>query len=149
MTATGLPTRQQTTTEPPRSVRTATNIMYVLIGLALVRPIAFVVVVIASLARGNTIGREAMPLFAMALAVIVVGWFYLMLIRKARKGRRWAWITLLMMLGLLAVVGFLVMTAVSDGAAIGMVMTAVPLILIGLLAGPRNARAYYARPQIH
>lgn len=148
MTATELRTRQRVATEPPHSVRTATNILYVLIGLGLLSPMAFLAVTAVSLARGNAFNRELLPVSVMALGAVAIGWFFLMLIKKTRKGRRWAWMTLLMMLGLVAVVGLLVMTAVADGAAIGMVMMAVPVILMVMLAGPRRARAYFARKPI-
>ncbi|HZM76440.1 MAG TPA: hypothetical protein VFC19_11965 [Candidatus Limnocylindrales bacterium] len=149
MTATGFRTRRLAVTEPPPSVRTATNILYALIGLGLLSPIAFLGVTAASLVRGNAFDRELTLVVALSVAAVAVGWFYLMLIKKTRKGRRWAWITLLMMLSLVAFVGALVMTAVADGAAIGMAMLVVPLVLIGLLAGPRRARAYYSRRQIY
>ena len=149
MTATDTRTRRQAVTEPPHSVRTATNILYVLIGLGLVSPIAFLAVTIASVVRGNSFDRELIPVSVMALGAIVIGWFFLLLIRKTRKGRRWAWKGLVSMLGLIAIVGALVMTAVSDGAAIGLVMMAVPLILIILLAGPRGARDYYRRTRMY
>jgi FtsH-binding integral membrane protein len=146
VTATDQRTRRWAVTEPPpHSVRTATNILYVLIGLGLLSPIAFLAVTALSLARGNPFNRELVPVSVMAVGTVAIGWFFLMLIKKTRKGRRWAWMTLLMMLGLIAVMGFLVMTAVSDGAAIGIVIMAVPLILMVLLAGPRQARAHFAR----
>lgn len=145
MTATRFYTRQTTYAEPPSSVRTATNILYVLIALGLFSPIAFLAVTALSLARGNVAlpDSELMFLITMAVASVVAGWFCLMLTRKARRGRRWAWKTLLLLLGLVAFVGALVMTAIADGAAIGLVMLAVPLVVIGLLLG-RRARAYYA-----
>jgi hypothetical protein len=141
-------TRQTAYTEPPGSVRTATNILYVLIALGLIGPIAFLAVTALSLARGNVAvpDGELMFLLVTAGVSVVVGWFCLMLTRKARRGRRWAWKSLLLVLGLVAFVGALVMTAISDGAAIGLAMLAVPLVLIGLLLG-RRARAYYARPR--
>jgi NADH:ubiquinone oxidoreductase subunit 2 (subunit N) len=145
MTATDVRTRRLAATEAPPSVRTATTILYILVGLAVVRPIAFLAVAAVSLARGNAFDRELIPVAGISVGAVLLGWFYLLLIRKTRKGRRWAWLTLLMMLGLVAFVGFLVMTGVSNGAAIGMAMMAVALILMGLLALPRRAREYYRR----
>lgn len=123
--------------------------MYVLLAVALFRPIAFLVVAIASLVRGNPMDEDVMTIFAMAAGAVAVGWFWLLLIRKARRGRRWAWLTLIGLLGLIAVVGALVMTAVYDGAAVGLVMMVVPIVLIGLLAGSRRSREYFARPHVH
>jgi len=149
MTATEIRTRRPAVTEPPSSVRTATTILYILVGLGLVSPIAFLAVTAASMARGNPFNPELTLAVALAAASVVVGWFCLTLIKKTRKGRRWAWLTLIMVLALIGFVGALVMTSISDGAAIGMVMTAVPLILIGMLAGPRHARAYYRRAHFY
>jgi hypothetical protein len=147
VTATDTRTRRLVVTEPPRSVRTATNILYVLIGLGLVSPIVFLAVTGASLVRGGAFDGELVPVSVMAAGAVLLGVFYLLLIRKTRKGRRWAWMSLLMMLGLVAFVGALVMTSVSNGASIGFVIAAVPLILMGMLAGPRRAREYYRRPR--
>jgi len=146
MTETRLRTRQPAMTEPPSSVRMATNILYAIIALALLRPIAFLAVTAVSLVRGNgnIMDSDLTLALALAAAAVVAGWFCLMLTRKARNGRRWAWKTLLLLLSLVAFVGALVMTAIADGAAIGLVMMAVPLVLIGLLAG-RRARGYYSR----
>lgn len=145
MTATGFRTRTRrlTMTEPPPTVRTATTILYVLVFLAMLSPLAFLGMTAFSIARGQAFDRELTLVAAMSIASVMLGWFYLVLIRKTRRGRRWAWLTLVMMLGLVAFVGFLVMTAVSNGAAIGMAMLVVPLILMGLLALPRRAREYY------
>lgn len=146
MTATRFHTRQPTFTEPPGSVRTATNILYVVIALSLISPIAFLAVTAIAMARDNVVlpDGELMFLLVTATVSVIVGWFCLMLTRKARRGRRWAWKTLLMLLALVAFVGALVMTSISNGAAIGLAMLAVPLVLIGLLLG-RRARAYYSR----
>src|SRR5688572_9952242 len=111
MTATCFTTRQSTRhstlTEPPGSVRTATNILYVIIVLGLITPIAFLAVTAISMARGNLAIPDGELTFLLATAgvTVVVGWFCLMLTRKARRGRRWAWKTLLMLLGLIAFVG--------------------------------------------
>lgn len=138
-------------TEPPGSVRMATNILYVLIALALLQPIAFLVTTAVSMVRrnggivnGGIMDSDVTLALGLAAAAVVAGWFGLVLTRKARHGRRWAWRSLLLLLSLVAFVGALVMTAIADGAAIGLVMTAVPLVLIGLLAG-RRARSYYSR----
>ena len=113
MTATELRTRPLATTELPRGVRTATNILYILIFLGLVTPMAFLAVTIIPMVRENTLDTELTPALMMAAGAVAVGVFFLLLIRKTRKGRRWAWMSLLMMLSLMAFVGFLVMTAVA------------------------------------
>ena len=144
MTATtGFRTRRLAVHEAPPSVRWATTILYVLIFLGLLSPLAFLGVTAASMVRGNAFDRELTLVAVLSFVTVVIGWFYLMLTRKARKGRRWAWLTLLMMLALVAFIGAVVMTSVANGAATGFVMTIVPLFLIALLAGPRRARAYY------
>lgn len=150
MTATRYATRHQTFTEPPRTVRMATSILYVVIALSLISPIVFLAMTAASLAKGEAAlpDGELMFLLVTATVSVIVGWFCLMLTRKARRGRRWAWKTLLLVLAFVAFVGALVMTSIADGVAIGLVMLAVPLVLIGLLMG-RRARAYYSRERTY
>jgi hypothetical protein len=143
MTATDVRTRRLAVTEAPPSVRHATTILFVLVFLAMLSPLAFLGVTAFSMVRGGTFDRELTLVVVLSLVSVVLGWFCLTLIRKTRRGRRWAWVTLLMMLALIAFVGALVLTSVANGAGTGMVMTLVPLVFIGMLAGPRRAREYF------
>lgn len=153
MTATDLRTRTRRSRipaagEPPRSVRAATTILYVLLFLALVYPVAFLGVTVVSMVRSNSIAMEQDLMIAcgLALAAVIIGGFCQSLIKRTRRGRRRAWLALLALLSLIALVGAFVMMSIMDGAAAGFAVVLVSLILIGMLAGTRRARAYFRKP---
>jgi hypothetical protein len=78
---------------------------------------------------------------------VAVDLFYLLLAVKTRRGHRWAWITTLVLLGLMALsgLGVLVMGITTDGSLVGLVLLVPVGLLLLALAGPRSSREYFRR----
>jgi hypothetical protein len=132
----------------PWGVRTVTTIVIIFAILGLVRSAMLLVGGIAAVTDGESPGLVA----ALAGGSLVVGIFYLWLAYKTRRGRRWAWITMLTLLSLPVVLGLAIFVsglAANDSGMVGLPVAAVPLVMILLLTVPRGSREYFLRPQAY
>ena len=116
----------------------------VLIGLSMIGP---VYLLIGSAQRLAT-GQEVFPIALVAGTVgVVVNTLLLAVVNRVRRGRRWAWITLLVILTLYAAV--LAAAGLYDlsqtGSAVLLFVAAIPIFMILMLAAPRRSRAYFRR----
>ena len=128
----------------PGPIAKVTTLVTVLIGLSMIAP---VYVLIGSAQRLVT-GQEVFPIALLAGTVgVVVNTLLLALVNRVRRGRRWAWITLLFILTLYATV--LAAAGLYDlsqiGSAVLLFVAAIPIVMILMLAAPRRSRAYFRR----
>jgi hypothetical protein len=154
-TAPAQPTRgswyQRTSTagrpKAPWGVRTVTMVVIVFAILGLIRAGLLLVAGIVAVTQGESPGLVA----ALAGGSLVVGLFYLWVAYKTRHGRRWAWVTMLVLLSLAVLLGLAIFInglMTQDGTAVaGLAFAAVPLAMILLLTAPRGSRDYFLRPQ--
>jgi hypothetical protein len=156
-TASSQPTRGSwyqrtfTTRRPyaPLGVRAVTTTIIIFAILGLIRSAMLLVGGIVAVTDGESPGLVA----ALAGGSLVVGIFYLWLAYKTRRGRRWAWITMLTLLSLLVVLGLAIfasgLATDDDSGVVGLAVAAVPLVMILLLTAPRGSRDYFLRPQAY
>lgn len=137
------PARRADSPDPPGGVSKVTTLLTVLIGLSLIGP---VILLVGNGYRLVTGGGYSVALLAGAAGVTVNG-LLLMLVNRVRQGRRWAWITLLVILALyvavFAAVGIYDLT--DTGSFTLLIVAAIPALMILLLVGPRRSRAYFRR----
>jgi hypothetical protein len=141
-------------TEPPKPVRRATTLMFLLAALYLVGlllgALGVVVGGLSLLRRGDDQGKGltavGIGLAVIVLAVLLVG---LWLAVKVRRGHRWArlFTTVLLMVGLAATIldSWHLLTANPVVVpVVGIVKVALMLAVLLLLWMPASARAYFA-----
>lgn len=128
----------------PGPVAKVTTLLTVLIGLSMTGP---VYLLIASAQRLVT-GHEAFPIALLAGTVgVVVNALLLAVVNRVHRGRRWAWITLLVILTLyaamLAALGLYDLS--QTGSAVLLFVAAIPIVMILMLAASRRSGAYFRR----
>jgi peptidoglycan/LPS O-acetylase OafA/YrhL len=128
----------------PGPVSKVTTLLMVLIGLTMIGPILYLLgAAYAMVTRGEVlwIGLAA---GAIGLAINLL---LLLLVKRVRQGRQWAWITLLVILSLyaalFALAGLYDLTA--NGSYGLLLAAAVPALMIVLLTAPRRTRQYFRR----
>jgi hypothetical protein len=129
----------------PWGVRTATTIMVIFGILGLAQAVMLVAGGVAALSDGESPGLVAL----LGGGSLVLAVFYLWLAYQTRKGRRWAWLTTLVLLSLPVVLGlalFVYGVVANDEPLVGLGLAGPPLLLVLLLAGPRGSREYFVRP---
>lgn len=128
----------------PRSVARATTLLTVVIAFNLISPLFLL------LSAGYRLlaAREFHPwpvlagLFGLAVSLLL-----LLLVKRVRDGRRWAWIALLVILALYAV-GFAA-AGIYDlrrgGSFLLLFIAAIWVLMILLLTAPPSSRQYFRR----
>jgi len=136
--------RPQDNPDLPAPVSKVTTLLTVLIGLSLIAPVFLLAGSVYQLITGGDVSPWILAAAAIGVTVNVL---LLILVMRVRKGRRWAWITLMAILALYAVL--FIAAGVYDlnqtGSPMVLLVGAVPVVLILLLAGPRSSRAYFRR----
>ena len=126
----------------PAPVSKVTTLLTVLIGLSLIAPVFLLGSGLYQLVTGGEVSTSILLAAAGGMTVNVL---LLVLVNRVRKGRRWAWITLLVILTVYAILfiaaGLYDLT--QTGSAVVLLVGAVPVVMILLLAGPRSSRAYF------
>jgi peptidoglycan/LPS O-acetylase OafA/YrhL len=131
---------------PPRGVAIAAWILYVYAAINLVVALAGLAAVVMAVIDGDDSSAWVIPFVLVAVAV---NGFYVLLATKTRQGRRWAWITTLILLSFYALLGLgVVAIGLTDGDApplAGLLLLVPTSLFILLLAGPRSSREYFRR----
>jgi hypothetical protein len=127
----------------PAGVNTATIVLLLLAGLNLVWSVLALAGGVMAIADGEPPGL----VLAIAGGYVAVDLFYLLLAVKTRRGHRWAWITTLVLLSLMALLGLglLVLGITTEGSPVGLVLLVPAGLLLLALAGPRSSREYFRR----
>jgi hypothetical protein len=140
---------------PPRGVAIAAGILYVYAAINLVVALAMLAISVMAVVDGD----DSPSWMVLVLGLVAVHGFFVMLAAKTRQGRRWAWITTLILLSLFALLGLGVVAigltdggltdgGLTDGGApplAGLLLLVPTSLFILLLAGPRSSRKYFRR----
>jgi hypothetical protein len=136
---------------PPRGVAIAAGILYVYAMINFLFALAGLAVIGMDVVNGDDSQRLLLSFVAAAAAVYG---FYVLLAAKTRQGRRWAWITTLILLSFFALLGLGAMAVgltdggLTEGGApplAGLILVVPTSLFILLLAGPRSSREYFRR----
>jgi peptidoglycan/LPS O-acetylase OafA/YrhL len=131
----------------PDGVGTATTVLLLLAGLGLIWSVLALAGGVVAIADGESPGL----VLALGGGLVALDSLYVLLAVKTRRGHRWAWLTTLVLLGLVALLalGVLVLGITTDGApevlAFGLVFLVPTGLLLLLLTGPRSSREYFRR----
>jgi hypothetical protein len=141
----GAPSAPTRTTRPhvPAAVGTATTILLVLAGLGLIQSVLLLAGGVMAIADGESPGL----VLALGGGSVALYSLYVLLALKTRRGHRWAWLTTLVLLGLVALLGLsvLVYGITTNGSLAGLVPLVPAGLFLLLLAGPRSSREYFRR----
>jgi hypothetical protein len=128
----------------PAPVSKVTTLLTVLIGLSLIAPVFLLAGGLYELVTGAE--GSAWILLA-AAGGVTVNLLLLVLVNRVRHGRRWAWITMMVILTVYAILFIAVglYDLAQTDSAVLLLVGAVPVVMILLPAGPRSSRAYFRR----
>jgi uncharacterized membrane protein YhaH (DUF805 family) len=135
---------------PPLGVAIAAGILYVFAVLNLIVALAGLAISVMAVVDGDDSTSWMLPF---ALAAVAVNGFFALVASKTRRGRRWAWITTLILLSFYALLGLGgVATGLTGGLTdsgapplAGLVLVVPTILFILLLTGPRSSREYFRR----
>jgi hypothetical protein len=131
---------------PPRGVAIAAGILYVYAAINLLVALGALAGGVMAVVNGEDSPSWMLPI---ALGLVAVHGFFVLLAAKTRQGRRWAWITTLILLSFYALLGLGVLAiGLTDGDSpplAGLLLLVPTSLFILLLAGPRSSREYFRR----